>query len=321
MRRRIEFHLPLKSLALAAALITLMCVVMTTSTDTISNLSSLLQQQPLNSTVTTIQDNSTSAAPPPEIKRITIKDKVAVITDTRFTARHIPLILHFHTVLGNDWPIVYYTSQEVIDEHLEPKNGTNKPSAIWTRAVKEGRIEVRLVPPEFDLGSRDGVNLYMSDPWLWEQLAPAQKVLVFQSDAIICANAHNTVDDFLQWDFIGATLVKEGRIYNGGLSLRNRVMMLDIISEGSTYAAETKSGNFTKGGEDVWFSIKMDQRGANLPDSKTASEFACEYAWHVETQKASLGYHKIHKAAHGSLEEIAAWCPEIALAAPGALRG
>ncbi|KAJ9132438.1 Formate dehydrogenase [Pleurostoma richardsiae] len=250
-----------------------------------------------------------------------IGDKVAVLTDTEYTPRLIPLILHYHAILGPDWPIVFFTSEETLNEHLRPEleNG----SAFWRSAVEAGRIQLRVIQPEFDLKSRDGVNVYLSRPWLWEELTPARHVLVFQTDAILCANARRRIDDFLEWDFIGAPLTQnlDDRYFNGGLSLRNRTMMLDILREGNSYEEESNSGEWPpgKGGEDVWFSHKMRLRGGNLPEHSIAMQFSCEYVWHINQEKAPLGYHKIHKAAGSKLGEVAGWCPEISLTAAGKL--
>lgn len=212
---------------------------------------------------------------------------------------------------------MFYTSEETKKEHFESEKG----SAIWRRAVEDGRIQVRIIPPEFDMTSREDVNLYLSRPWLWESLAPAQHVLVFQADSMICANSHRSIDEFLEWDWIAATLHTTIHYYNGGLSLRNRTMMLDILYEGNNWEAETKSGEWDMGGEDVWFSAKMDQRGAHLPDPKQAAKFACQYEWHLNMEKEPFGYHKVHKNAPNRIDEIAQWCPEIALAAAGHLQG
>ncbi|KAE8441889.1 hypothetical protein EG329_004195 [Mollisiaceae sp. DMI_Dod_QoI] len=246
-----------------------------------------------------------------------IKDKVAVISDTQYTPRLIPLILHFHAVLGPSWPIILYTSPTILSQHLSPTSPNR--SAIWQRAVKDGRIQVRLIPEEFNLTSRNGVNLYLSRPWLWEQLAPAQHVLIFQTDAILCANAHSTVDDFMEWDWIAAPLHGSEHLYNGGLSLRNRTMMLDILREGNNWEEETASGEWTMGGEDVWFSRKMDLRGAKLPSFTQALKFACQHEWHVSEEREPLGYHKVHKNIPNRVGEIEKWCPEITLTAPGTL--
>ena len=181
---------------------------------------------------------------------------------------------------------------------------------------------MRTIPDEFDLAHRNGVNIYLSRPWLWEQLAPAQHVLIFQADSMICANSHHTADDFLEWDFIGAPLSGSEPIFNGGLSLRNRTMMLDILNEGNNWEEETASGAWTMGGEDVWFSRKMQERGANLPswDGGKALEFSCQFEWHMNGGKREpLGYHKVHKNVPGRLGEISKWCPEISLAEAGIL--
>ncbi|KAF3913408.1 hypothetical protein ABW20_dc0108883 [Dactylellina cionopaga] len=250
-------------------------------------------------------------------KPYAITNKVAAITDTQFTRRHLPLIMHFHAVLGPEWPIVFFTTQEVFDKHLKP-NAENG-SAIWTRALQDGRVQTRIIPEgKFDLESRNGVNAYLSDRWMWEQLAPADHVLVFQTDAIICANSHKTMDDFLEWDFIGATLSPVKRLFNGGLSLRNRNIVMDILNDGADWQAEFNEKKF-KNGEDHWFSEKIAQRGGKLPDNSTALEFSCEYNFHLKEPRQPLGYHKVHKNAPLKLEEIAEWCPEIALAAPGNL--
>lgn len=252
--------------------------------------------------------------------KIQIKDKVAVLTDTQYSPRLIPLILHFHAVLGPDWPIIFFTSQDLLTQHLQPESING--SAIWRRVVQSGQVQLRTIPDTFDMQSRWGVNVYLSRPWLWEQLAPAQHALVFQTDAILCGNAHRAVDDFLAYDFIGAPLRgADTLVYNGGLSLRNRSMISDLLREGSTWEDEVAAGTWNKdAGEDVWFSEKIRARGGNLPEEDVAMQFACGYEWNLDLEKESLGYHKMHKYAPARIGEISDWCPEIALAAPGNLR-
>ncbi|RVD87211.1 uncharacterized protein DFL_001454 [Arthrobotrys flagrans] len=253
---------------------------------------------------------------PKSSRQFKISSKVAAIADTSFSPQHVPLVMHFSGVLGPEWPIVYYTSRETYDAYLKP--GVANVSRVWTRALDEGRIQVRFLPTRFEMTSRKGVNTFLADKWMWEDLAPAKNVLIFQADAIICGNAHKTVDDFLEWDFIGATLAPEGRMYNGGLSLRNRDTVLRILKE-HNYEEDTRTGLFKFEGEDVWYSKHMDLIGAKLPSNEVALEFACEYHFHIQAQKQPMGYHKVHKAAPSKIGEIAEWCPEIHLAAPGKL--
>jgi len=244
-----------------------------------------------------------------------IKDKVAVITDTKYTPQLIPLILHYHAVLGPGWPIVFFTSEELIANHLTDLKVLSGP---WQQAIKEKRIELRTVPHAYNLTSRDGVNVYLSRPWLYEQLAPAQHVLIFQADAILCANSPHRVDDFLKYDFVGPLIGPRKKIYNGGLSLRNRTMILDILREGNNWekSLERKQKNI---GEDGWFSRRMADRRANLPEKGVALRFALQYKWQLDTSARPLGYHKIQKNAPEMMDEIAAWCPEIILTKAGTL--
>lgn len=86
------------------------------------------------------------------------------------------------------------------------------------------------MPPTVDFTNRLDVSGFLTKAWVWEQLAPAGHVLIFQSDSILCSNSLLKVDDFLQYDFVGAPIDPAyGEGFNGGLSLRNRSMVLDII--------------------------------------------------------------------------------------------
>lgn len=246
----------------------------------------------------------------------TIKDKVAMITDTLWTPRLLPLILHYHAVLGSSWPIVFFTSQEMYDEHLSPT--ANETSASWQDAVDSGAISVRMIDSRFTLTSREGVNDYLADAWLWEQLAPAKNVLVFQADSMICANSPVSADEFLQYGFVGATFSKTQPLFNGGLSMRNRELLLDIIREDDWPAYKKSKTNGA--GEDLFFSRKSKARGANLPNYEAALRFAQTYPGkHLETGVKPLGYHKVHKVAPSWIPRIREWCPEIDLAAAGVL--
>ncbi|KAF5237260.1 hypothetical protein FAUST_6171 [Fusarium austroamericanum] len=253
---------------------------------------------------------------------ILIKDKVATITDTLFTPRLIPLILHYRAVLGPSWPIVFFTSQTTFDKHFSP----NAPStsAAWRQAIAGGSIETRIISSEFNLTSRKGVNSYFSDPWLWEQLAPAKHVLVFQADAMLCANARKTVDNYLEWDFIGAPLNDTRQVFNGGLSLRNRPMMLDIIKSRDWWEDTNTNGAEYEGhGEDYWMSVLMRERGAHLPSVEEALTFSKQLPWHFKLPGDPIGYHRVHRQLRRdkkAIPKIREWCPEIDLAGTGKLR-
>ncbi len=133
----------------------------------------------------------------------------------------IPIILHFSAVLGPSWQIVLFT--------MEPT--WKMPASVpFRRAVEEKRIRVQFLPPETNMADWWNVSLFLLKPWLWEQLKSASRVLLFQTDSIICSNSAHKIEDFMEWDFIGAPYARYiGPGYNGGLSLRNPNLILEIL--------------------------------------------------------------------------------------------
>jgi hypothetical protein len=234
-----------------------------------------------------------------------ITNNVAVIIENRALDRLVPLLLHFSSILGPDWPIFLFTSQDVIP-----------PSAPFKRLIDERRIIVRFLPPDVDFSNRLDVSGFLTKAWLWEQLAPAGHVLIFQSDSILCSSSSLKVDDFLQYDFIGAPIDPAyGEGYNGGLSLRNRSMVLDIIHDSDWRNefdnAENKQEQSVEF-EDQWLYKKMKQlpdRGrpaARLPSQEVAKTFSVETVWYDKP----LGYHQIQRWQSGKMDQVDRWCPE-----------
>jgi hypothetical protein len=241
---------------------------------------------------------------------------VAVIIEDRPLAIISPLLLHFSSVLGPSWPIVYYT-REV----------SNANSSAWQRAVEDGRIEIRQIPDGVQFTQHASVSEFLTSPWLWEQLAPAGHVLMFQTDSIVCSNSPARMDDFLQYDFIGAPIDVpknpangHGEGFNGGFSLRNRAMMLDIISKHS-WKGEKESGEISQEGcvttkpclkfEDQWFYHKMkDMPEARLPTKEVAMKFAVETVWYDKP----FAFHQVERWNKDKLGDVTEWCPEYAMA-------
>ena len=287
----------------------------------VSRLSQNLRFRP--AIVNSASDNSISLddtiiAPPPSSPPSSpspgqIIDRVAAITDTQYTPQLIPLLLHYNAVLGPEWPIVFFTTQALIDKHLVATSPEQKISSAFKKALAEKRIQTRIVPERFNLTDRQGVNVYLADRWMWEELAPAKHVLIFQTDAILCANSPYSIDDYLQYDFVGAYIPPAtSNLYNGGLSLRNRTLIMEILDAGNKWKPHVE-------GEDVWFSKHMGNRNANLPSEDVARNFALQYPWNFNPDGRPIGYHKIHKNVPTKLHGIKAWCPEIMLTQMGTL--
>jgi hypothetical protein len=121
------------------------------------------------------------------------------------------------------------------------------------------------------------------------------------------------VDDFLQYDFIGAPIwLIWGQGYNGGLSLRNRNTILSIIT-GSNFAKELDTKDAIQV-EDQWYYKKMKELppkldgspGANLPSVEVGKEFVVEGMWHDNP----LGYHQVERWQKDNISHVDKWCPE-----------
>ncbi|KAL8764073.1 MAG: hypothetical protein Q9184_000284 [Pyrenodesmia sp. 2 TL-2023] len=247
------------------------------------------------------RENSDLNGPPPP-------SKIAAIIETRPLANLIPLISVFASVLGPDWTFRIVHGMDNIE--LLSK------SPLIQRLINSSHLKLIQLPQEVNLTTFTGVNHFYTNPWLWINLAPAEKVLIFQADAMLCANSLRTVDEFVEYDFIGAPLnVTGGLSYNGGLSLRNRGMMLRISSS----ATHPIGGQF----EDQWFVEKMrelprkpsGEPSANLPDFQVAKQFSTETIW----EERPFGVHQITRWHPEKLEDLKAWCPEYAITISGAL--
>ncbi len=249
----------------------------------------------------------TDTASPVEVPIIT--NNVAAIIENRPLDRVVPLLIHFSSVLGPYWPIFLFTSQDI---------GTL--SAPFKRLIDERRITVRFLPPTVDFNNRLDVSGFLTKAWIWEQLSPAGHVLIFQSDSILCSNSPLKVDDFLQYDFIGAPIDPAyGEGYNGGLSLRNRSMVLDIIHHSDWRdeydSAENKQQKNVEF-EDQWLYSKMKElpdRGkpaARLPSQEVAKTFSVETIWYDKP----LGYHQVQRWQSDKMDQVDKWCPEFRIA-------
>lgn len=233
--------------------------------------------------------------------------KVAALMETRASPNLAPLILHFSSVLGPTWPIKIFTTAAVA-----ASLSTSPPLA---RKVADSSVSFVLLPERQTFTQHSHVSDFFSKAWFWERLAPAQRVLMFQSDSIICANSRRTVDDFLEYDFVGAPVVEGlGEGYNGGLSIRNVDLILDIVKNESWEEDRKENDGKYKDGpnvdyEDQWFYAKMKERNGKFPTQEVASQFSVETIW----AEKPLGYHQANVWQEDSMEQILTWCPEYKL--------
>ncbi|KAI4200888.1 MAG: hypothetical protein LQ348_001705 [Seirophora lacunosa] len=232
--------------------------------------------------------------------------KTAVIFEGRKSANLVPLILHFSSVLGPEWPIkVFHTAENRDAFSISP---------AFQRQTSSGHISLEQLPSNVTLTNQPAISRFFTQPWLYHRLAPAKHILFFQTDSILCANSPRMVEDFLEYDFVGAPIdSKFGSGMNGGLSLRNRERVLEVLGR-SNFTGDPRDAEF----EDQWFFREMKnlppgpngQPGANLPSPEIAARFSVETMWH----RQPFGLHQISRWQPNHLKEVEAWCPEYRLA-------
>ena len=109
---------------------------------------------------------------------------------------------------------------------------------------------------------------------------PTETFLIFQTDAMIFADNKHLINNFLQFDYVGAPWPHSSYVVgNGGLSLRKKSKMLEIIRT-IPYAGESEDVYFCKqiavplyrpsAEEAKWFSVE------NIFAEKS---FGCHQGW------------------------------------------
>lgn len=144
-------------------------------------------------------------------------------TDPARVPNLVPVILHFAAVLGPKWPVVLLTRR---DKWVEPA------SPPFRRLMAERRLHIYFLPADTTFPDHRSVSVFLTRPWFWEQFESAGRVLVFQADSVVCGNSGKSIDDFLEWDLVGAPVAPQyGVGYNGGLSLRNPKLVLEVVRD------------------------------------------------------------------------------------------
>jgi hypothetical protein len=104
-------------------------------------------------------------------------------------------------------------------------------------------------------------------------IVPTEIFMIFQTDSMINKNNKHLLDQFLKYDYVGAPWYFGG-VGNGGLSLRKKSKMLEVIHQ---YGLKNCH-------EDVYFA---NYPGLYKPDFETAKQFAIETVFH----ESSFGVH------------------------------
>ena len=158
--------------------------------------------------------------------------------------------------------------------------------------------KIKVIKTNFENLFPSDYSKFLSSLEFWD-LIHGEKILIYQEDTFLFKN---NIEDFLQWDYIGAPWPshqndnKKG-VGNGGFSLRSKSIMKKIINTVSIENTKFNSSTFVYikntdsyiPPEDVYFTRNMEYFNIGLlADKDTAFDFSTESL----VNKDSLGGHQ-----------------------------
>ena len=167
---------------------------------------------------------------------------------------------------------------QVITEHLFY---LPKYTKLYIFSSEDNRHLQEMLNCEFhvvEVNDIRGYNKLLKSKNFWNKIKE-ENVLIFQEDSRLLREG---IEDFYEYDYIGATWDFYPFVGNGGLSFRHKSAMLKVLE----ICNPENDIN-----EDVYFSWGCNVLKLNLAPVNVANKFSCETQFHLGT----LGYHAIEK--------------------------
>ncbi|KAF3926844.1 hypothetical protein ABW20_dc0102704 [Dactylellina cionopaga] len=188
-------------------------------------------------------------------------------------------------------------------------------SRIVQAHVKDGKLDVSQLPLGLSMDGQEATSRTFTNLTFYRDvLSPAEFLLVFQT-AMLCANSPQNLDDWLEYDWVGASWNTEDRFGgNGGLSIR-RVSKIIKLLENQVRIPFSKA-------EDVWLTSRLGlMPGAHLANGTQQQKFSAEMIY----SERPMGYHTgnggewTHGGVWGTPElrrQMWEYCPEVKMMLP-----
>lgn len=224
----------------------------------------------------------------PKLRNIPV---LGVIIETREHPLLVSVVKNVIERTGVDVQIFHGTSNKEFIERSELKT-----------LIDEGKIVLSSL--EVKELSASAYNTLLLSKRFWRQLIARDKILMFQTDALLCKNSDYVLSDFLTFDYIGSkwkrvrpvNLILEGG--NGGLSLRDWYLSYECLRRFSPEAWPA--------GEDGYFAFHLALMGA-----KVATEEDCEkFGTQRQFVRKSFGAHKITELSEEDRTRFLEYCEE-----------
>ena len=131
--------------------------------------------------------------PPPQFNQ----SKVALLVEQRPLGTLVPLINHMSHVIPPDWEILFLGSAGSV-KHVNS-------SSVLQRSLKSSKLRVRRAPVNLKADARENINQMFTNLTFYDNFLPkAEWLLVFHSDSILCSMSPTDLNDWLEYDWVGA---------------------------------------------------------------------------------------------------------------------
>lgn len=145
---------------------------------------------------------------------------------------------------------------------------------------------IKIIKTDYDNLTQNDYSIFLTSLEFWNLLT-GNKILLYQEDSFIFKQ---NIIEFLNWDYIGAPWPKNTNdtpncVGNGGISLRTKQTMIDVIKKISikdtlindSTKIYMKQNNLTICPEDVYFSLNMQKfKIGKVADYEIAFKFSSE---------------------------------------------
>lgn len=126
--------------------------------------------------------------------------KLALLIETRPLGHLAPQLLHMISVVPPDWRFLFLGSNESI-AHINA-------SLPVQNHERNGKLDIRLLPDNITVNGQEPTSQTFTNLWFYEEVIGGNRgvenLLVFQSDSILCANSELSLNDWLEYDWVGA---------------------------------------------------------------------------------------------------------------------
>lgn len=232
----------------------------------------------------------------------------------------ISTLKRFHNILDNKWTIQIFLN----DKKFEKSKKTVESEFLSSRI--ERKIIMNQAGQDFK-NDRNSINKYLVLNTVFWRSMHGRTILIFQADAVLCSKSPHKLDEFIHYDYIGASwpskyLPGPNETYsdielnetqfqggNGGLSIRSQKAMIQCsIAARKDYPYEEDEP------EDMYFSrcLKFYLKNVTLPTPAVQINFAVEqFGAALFDLYQPLGCHKCwYYLDDQQFEKLVEHCPE-----------